>query len=254
MPVRTALTVEVRDGHVCVFMPPTEELADYLDLLAVIEFDRGCARSAGSRRRLCAAARSAAQCAEGDARSRRHRGQHPAGDVVARGRRDHAGGLRGRPSLAARHRQIHDRRPPHRHRRRQSRRARRPEPGRQPVSAPARSAEESRPLCAAAAVAVLSVFADCSSARPARRRASTRRARICSTSSKSPSARCRRRAPTTGCRRGWSTGCSATSWSTSPATPIAPRSASTNCFRPTARPAGWDWSNSARSKCRRMRA
>ena len=37
MPVRTALTVEVRDGHVCVFMPPTEELADYLDLLAVIE-------------------------------------------------------------------------------------------------------------------------------------------------------------------------------------------------------------------------
>ncbi|HLN36582.1 MAG TPA: transglutaminase family protein, partial [Xanthobacteraceae bacterium] len=37
MPVRTALTVEVRDGHVCVFMPPTEELADYLDLLATIE-------------------------------------------------------------------------------------------------------------------------------------------------------------------------------------------------------------------------
>jgi uncharacterized protein (DUF2126 family)/transglutaminase-like putative cysteine protease len=35
--VRTALSVEVRDGRVCVFMPPTETLADYLDLLATIE-------------------------------------------------------------------------------------------------------------------------------------------------------------------------------------------------------------------------
>ncbi len=37
MPVRTALSVEVRDGHLCVFMPPVESLNDYLDLLGTIE-------------------------------------------------------------------------------------------------------------------------------------------------------------------------------------------------------------------------
>ena len=37
MPVRTALSVEVRDGRVCVFMPPVETLADYLELITTIE-------------------------------------------------------------------------------------------------------------------------------------------------------------------------------------------------------------------------
>jgi uncharacterized protein (DUF2126 family)/transglutaminase-like putative cysteine protease len=36
-PVRTALSVEVRDGRVCIFMPPVETLNDYLELIATIE-------------------------------------------------------------------------------------------------------------------------------------------------------------------------------------------------------------------------
>ncbi len=211
--------------------------------------DRGRSRDADPGRRIWTALRSPHQRHQGHARPRRDRGQYPPLRALARGGRDHPRALRGGPPHPPRHRQVHDRRPPHRHRRRQPCRARRRHRRGQPVPAPARSPEEHRAVLAASPVPVVPVFRACSSARPARRRASTRRGRTCCTNARSRSAWCPSLRSAHRCP-GWSTGCSAISWSTSPATPIAPKSASTSCTLRRARPAGSVWSNSARSRCR----
>ena len=78
---------------------------------------------AGAYRRLPAAGRSAPQRHQGDARSRRDRGQRAAGGNLARGGRHHARSTT-RRACAARHREVHARRPAHRHRRRQPHRGR----------------------------------------------------------------------------------------------------------------------------------
>jgi len=125
--------------------------------------------------------------------------------------------------------------------------------GREPVPAPAGPAQKPDPYCKRHP-SLSYLFSGLFIGRPARPRASTRRAtdqlyelEIALAMVRCPAGASRR-------ARGWSIGSSAISSSTSPATPTVPRSASTNCSRPTVRPDGWVWSSSAHSKCCRIRA
>ena len=171
---------------------------------------------------------------------------------LGRAGRAHHDALRGGAADAPRHREVHARRPAHRHRRRQPRRARRRD-----ARPTARSC--AGPTCCAAWSPTGTTIRRCptcspacSSARPARPRASTRRATTASTSWRSRSRQMPRPAQRRR-RRGWSIASSATCWSTSPATRTAPSSASTSCTRPTAPAAGRGCSSCAPSRCRRTR-
>ncbi len=80
---------EPRDGILCVFMPPVERLEDYLALITVVDAHGPRDRLSGPYRRLSTTGGPAAQRDQGDAGSRRDRGQHPSGRDVAAGGGDY---------------------------------------------------------------------------------------------------------------------------------------------------------------------
>ena len=155
--IRTALCVEAREGRLHVFMPPVATTEDYLDLVAKVEEtagDSACRCSSRARRRAGSAAQQPKVTPDPGVIEVN---LQPASDWAAT-RRAHDHAVRGSAPDAAGNREVHARRPPHRHRRRQPHRPRRRHGRRQPVPAPARSAAQPARLLAQSPVAVVPVL------------------------------------------------------------------------------------------------
>ena len=124
--VRSALCVEPRHGRLHVFMPPVGSTEDYLDLVAAIEATASTLKTPIVLEGMPPPSNSRLETLRGHAGPRGDRSQHAPGAQLGRaGQADH-GALRRGARLAARYREVHARRAPHRHRRGQSHRDWRP--------------------------------------------------------------------------------------------------------------------------------
>ena len=212
--IKTALDAARRAAGTChVFMPPLERLEAYVALLAAIEDTARAlvdcpSPSKATRRRAIARVKVLTVTPDPGVIEVN---VHPSAswrELIATTTTLYEEARQTR--LA--HREVHARRPPHRHRRRQSRHARRRDAGRQPAAAPSRPAAQPHHLLAEPSGAVVPVLGHVHRPDDARRRASTRRATIASTSSRSRSSSWRRssaRRRAMRCR-GWSIACCAT--------------------------------------------
>ena len=186
--VRTALAIEPRGGHLCVFLPPLADGGDYAALIAAIEATAAKTRLPVRLEGYAPPYDRAPQRHQGHARPRRHRGQRAPGDLVARRRwrSPRPSTTRRAPSASAPRSSCWT--------------AATSAPAAATTSCSAASRRPTAPSCGAPICWGASsptgrtiprsptCSAACSSGRPARRRGSTRRATISSTSWRSRSA------------------------------------------------------------------